>query len=92
MPSRAWSAHSTALPSSLADLLGNVGTTTSRFTLDQAAGFWATAAGDIVYAVAARNLGRLAIGSSGSVLQSSGGVPVWSTDGGISIIQIQVFS
>ena len=132
MPSRAWSAHSTALPSSLADLLGNIGTTTNRFTLDQAAGFWATAQGDLVYAAGARNLARLApptsgavllyssgssapswsiptsgavlvasslgvptwlaLGSSGTVLQSSGGAPVWSTESGVSVIQIQVFS
>src|SRR3990167_2833907 len=79
MPDNPISALSSVDPASTATLVGVVNSTTVRFTLDEAVGFVTTAAGAMMYAAAARNMARLPIGTSGQILQSTGGIPAWVT-------------
>ena len=77
MPDQAISALSSADPASTALVPVVVNATTVQTNLAEAVGYWSTAAGDMVYADGARSLARLAIGTSGSVLESTGGIPAW---------------
>ena len=70
---------SSADPSSNALVPVVQNSTTVKTTLEEAVGFWSTAAGDMVYANGARSLLRLPIGTSGQILQSTGGIPAWVT-------------
>ena len=101
MPDLPISGLSSADPASTALVVLVVNATTVRSELQEAVGYWSTAAGDIVYANAARSLTRLAdpgasgavlvrssaaaapawlaLGSSGTFLHSTGGMPTWSS-------------
>src|SRR3990167_5588354 len=81
MPDQAISAHSSGDPTSTSLLVVVNNSTTMKTTLDEAVGFVTTAAGDMMYAAGARNMARLAVGASGTVLESTGGVPAWRTPG-----------
>ena len=85
MPDQAISAHSSGDPTSTSLLVVVNNSTTMKTTLDEAVGFVTTAAGDMMYAAGARNLARLPIGTSGQVLQSTGGAPT-RVGGGISLL------
>ena len=63
---------------STADLVGNIGSTTYRFPLNQAvAGAFSTATGDIMYASSASSVSALTVGSSEQILHVSAGIPAW---------------
>jgi len=70
---------SSADPTATAILPGVVNSTTQKFELQEAVGYWSTVAGDMVYANGARTLTRLAPGTSHSYLRMStaGTAPQW---------------
>ena len=72
------SAHTTEAPGSTSDLIGNVGSTTRRFTAQQLLSIPITAQGDLLFGDSSANSTRLPIGTSGQVLQTSGGLPAWA--------------
>lgn len=77
------SSISTEAPGSTSDLIGNVGSTTVRFSAEQLLSIPIDAEGDLLRGDSSNNTTRIAIGTSGYVLQSTGGVPKWvaKTDG-----------
>ena len=81
MPDQAISAHSSGDPTSTSLLVVVNNSTTMKTTLDEAVGFVTTAAGDMMYAAGARNMARLAPGSSYQTLtmSSAATAPAWFT-------------
>ena len=83
------SAHTTEAPGSTSDLIGNIGSTTRRFTAQQILSIPITAQGDILFGDSSANTTRLAAPTSGAVLQYSSGssAPAWVTvtSGGVFI-------
>lgn len=71
------SGYTTEAPGSTSDLIGNVGSTTKRFNVKQVIDSIVAAAGDLIYGKGAGDSTVLSIGTSGQVLQSSGGIPAW---------------
>ena len=79
MPDQSISQLSSGDPSSASLAVHVTNSTTMKTTVDELVGFWSTAAGDIVYATAARNLGRVGIGTSGTYMRvSSANIPSWA--------------
>ena len=83
------SAHTTEAPGSTSDLIGNVGSTTKRFTAQQILSIPITAQGDILFGDSSADTTRLAAPTSGAILQYSSGssAPAWVTvtSGGVLI-------
>jgi hypothetical protein len=71
------SAITSADPTTATDIIGNIGVNTRRFTIKQAVNQWISAAGDILYGTGTSDSTRLAIGSAGKILESTGGIPAW---------------
>mgnify|MGYP001594321693 CR=1 FL=1 len=83
------SAHTTEAPGSTSDLIGNIGSTTKRFTAQQILSIPITAQGDLLFGDSSADTTRLAPPTSGAVLQysSASSAPAWVTitSGGVLI-------
>ena len=71
---------STEAPGSTSDLIGNIGSTSKRFRVEQVLGVPITAEGDLLIGDSSNMTTRLAAGSSGQILGLTTGVPTWQAD------------
>ena len=67
----------TGTPASTSALVGNVGANTRSFDVEELLGVPITAEGDLLMGDSSNDTTRLAIGTAGYVLQSTGGKPAW---------------